>query len=78
MTAARTTAVATAKASSGGLGFFGALGLLFIGLKLTHIPPVSDWSWWWVTAPLWAPGALVLVLLFIALVIAFIISLLDA
>ena len=30
--------------SSGGIGFFGMLTILFIGLKLTgHI----DWSWWW-------------------------------
>lgn len=32
------------------LGFLKALGLLFIGLRLTnHI----DWAWWWVLAPLW-------------------------
>ncbi len=37
------------KASSG-VGFGSLLFLLFLGLKLTgHI----DWSWWWVTAPLW-------------------------
>lgn len=45
---------ATAKASSGGIGFFGLLTILFIGLKLTHY---VDWSWWWVTAPLWGPMA---------------------
>ena len=29
---------------------FTALGVLFVGLKLTgHI----DWSWWWVTLPFW-------------------------
>lgn len=26
------------------------LTVLFIGLKLTG---VIDWSWWWVTAPIW-------------------------
>ena len=31
------------------------LGLLFIGLKLTH---VIDWSWWWVLAPFWIPLAM--------------------
>ena len=30
--------------------FFDLLGLLFIGLKLGG---VIDWSWWWVTCPLW-------------------------
>ena len=28
----------------------GALLVLFVALKLTH---VIDWSWWWVTAPAW-------------------------
>ena len=32
-----------------GIGFFGLLTLLFIGLKLTGY---IDWSWWWVLSPL--------------------------
>lgn len=40
---------------SGGIGFFGALTILFIGLKLTGY---IDWSWWWVLAPTWVPIAL--------------------
>lgn len=31
-------------------GIFGLLFLIFLVLKLTG---VIDWSWWWVTAPLW-------------------------
>lgn len=31
------------------------LGLLFVGLKLTHY---IDWSWWWVTLPFWGGLAL--------------------
>lgn len=43
--------------SSGGIGFFGLLAIVFIALKLTgHI----DWSWWWVTAPIWGPFAAVI------------------
>ena len=42
--------------STNGLGFFGALAILFIGLKLLG---VIDWSWWWVLSPLWL-GALIL------------------
>ena len=42
--------------SSGGIGFAGALFLLFLGLKLTDN---IDWSWWWVTAPLWGGLALI-------------------
>lgn len=29
------------------------LFLIFLILKLTEIGIVSDWSWWWVTAPMW-------------------------
>ena len=41
--------------NQGGIGFLGVLFIVFLILKLTNI---IDWSWWWVTAPLW--GALVL------------------
>lgn len=37
---------------SGGIGFWGLLAILFIGLKLTHY---IDWSWVWVLAPIWIP-----------------------
>ena len=40
-----------------GIGFGGALFLIFIVLKLCR---VIEWSWWWVTAPLWMPIALIL------------------
>lgn len=32
------------------LSFFTVLFLVFLVLKLTH---TIDWSWWWITAPLW-------------------------
>ena len=38
--------------SSNGIGFGSLLFLLFLGLKLTNN---IDWSWWWVTSPLWVP-----------------------
>ena len=38
--------------SSGGMSVGGVLFLIFLVLKLTN---VIDWSWWWVTAPLWIP-----------------------
>ena len=44
--------------SSGGIGFCGALFLVFLVLKLTGS---IAWSWWWVTAPLWIPCALFIV-----------------
>lgn len=43
--------------------FFPILFLLFLTLKLCG---VIAWSWWWVTAPLWAlPAAAVVILLVI-------------
>lgn len=54
--------------SSGGIGFLGALFLVFLVLKLTN---VINWSWWWVTAPLWMPLALLAFIVFLAFVIVF-------
>lgn len=61
--------MASNTSSSSGISFMGLLGVLFIGLKLTGY---IDWSWWWVTAPLWGPVALVLSFLVIALVCVFV------
>jgi hypothetical protein len=44
----------------GGIGFAAALFLLFLGLKLGH---AIAWSWWWVTAPLWIPGGIAVLIL---------------
>jgi hypothetical protein len=59
---------AVASASASGISFFGLLGVLFIGLKLTgHI----NWSWLWVLAPIWIPMGLttLLALVILALLI---------
>lgn len=40
------------KASSNGIGLGGVLFVVFLVMKLTDN---IDWSWWWVTAPLWLP-----------------------
>lgn len=34
----------------GGIGLAGATFIVFLVLKLVG---VIDWSWWWVTSPLW-------------------------
>lgn len=52
--------------SSSGIGFFGLLTVLFVGLKLTNF---IAWSWWWVLAPLWAPLT-VFILVFLAALLA--------
>ena len=53
--------------TSGGLGIGSVLFIVFLVLKLTN---VIDWSWWWVTAPLWIPiGLAVMIFIVTALVI---------
>jgi hypothetical protein len=47
----------TSSSSSGGIGFFGLLTIVFIVLKLTS---VIEWSWFWVLAPTWIPLLIVL------------------
>ena len=51
---------------SGGMGLDTILFVVFLVLKLTG---VIDWSWWWVTAPLWIAIALGIVFRIILLVI---------
>ena len=51
---------------SGGIGFFGLLTILFIGLKLTN---VVAWSWWWVLSPLWGPFVFVFGLIIVIAVL---------
>jgi hypothetical protein len=48
------------KTSSNGIGFGTVLFLVFLVLKLTDN---IDWSWWWVTSPLWIPLALGVVII---------------
>lgn len=55
--------------TNSGISFCGLLFITFLVLKLTE---VIDWSWWWITAPLWGGFALItalVILIFIVLVI---------
>jgi hypothetical protein len=38
--------------TSSGIGLGSILFIVFLVLKLTG---TIDWSWWWVTSPLWIP-----------------------
>lgn len=49
-----------------GIGFFGLLGILFIGLKLAGF---ITWSWIWVLAPIWIPIILVIIILVVILIV---------
>lgn len=53
--------------AGGGIGFGGALALLFIGLKLGG---AIDWPWLWVLSPLWIPLAVVVAILVVGGVVA--------
>jgi hypothetical protein len=54
----------SSSSSSSGIGFGGLLTIVFITLKLTGY---IDWSWWWVTCPLWAPIVFLLAIAIIGL-----------
>lgn len=53
--------------SSTGIGFGTILFVVFLILKLCN---VIDWSWLWVTAPLWIPFGLLIAILLIAFILA--------
>ena len=50
-----------------GIGLGGILFVVFLILKLTGY---IDWSWWWVTAPLWIPFAIAIVFLVFILAVS--------
>ena len=62
------------ESSSGGIGFFGLIFSIFLTLKLCDI---IDWSWWWVTAPLWGPFAVFTIVVAIVCVIAMLVKMLE-
>lgn len=54
-----------------GIGLDVILFVVFLILKLTgHI----DWSWWWVTSPLWIPIAIVIAFIILGIIITAIIE----
>jgi len=54
---------------SGGISLMSGMFLLFLGLKLGK---VIDWSWWWVTAPLWGGAALIVLIAIIVAILVLI------
>lgn len=48
--------------AAGGMTLSGTLAVIFIVLKLVG---VIHWSWLWVLAPIWAPTAILAVVLFL-------------
>lgn len=58
---------------SHGIGFLGALGLLFIGLKLAGI---ITWAWLWVLMPLW-PGLIAIAIVLVWFVVLMFIFMIE-
>lgn len=50
--------MSSSSSSSGGIGFVGALAIVFIVLKLLD---VITWSWWWVLSPIWISWGVALI-----------------
>ena len=44
--------------------------LLFLVFLVLQLTGVIAWSWWWVTAPLWAPLAVAAVVVLVCLAVA--------
>jgi len=54
------------KNSNNSIGLGTILFLIFMVLKLTnHV----DWSWWWITSPLWIPLTCLLILILIEYIV---------
>ena len=53
----------------GGIGFVGALTILFIALKL--IGEIT-WPWWWVLSPIWISIGLVVLFILIIIILLWI------
>lgn len=60
----------TTASTTGGIGFFGLLTIVFITLKLTGY---ITWSWIWVLSPLWITFAAVVAIIALVGVIALIV-----
>ncbi len=56
----------TSSSNSGGVGFIGALTILFIALKLLG---AIHWRWLWVLSPLWIGTAVTLLVIAVVLFI---------
>jgi len=69
--------MAQSNSKSGGINLGGGIFLVFLFLKLAGIGQVANWSWWWVTSPLWITLLLALTVLTVAGIIAIIASYRD-
>ena len=54
------------KVTGNGIGLGTVIFLIFLVLKLAGIGQVANWSWWWITSPLWIPILLGLAIVVVA------------
>ena len=52
---------------SNSIGLPGLLFIIFTVLKLTNN---INWSWWWVTAPIWIPLLFIIIFLFVIFLVS--------
>jgi hypothetical protein len=62
---------------NGGIGISTTVFIIFLTLKLCKIGSVADWSWWWVTSPLWIPLIIMLIIIIIVIILSFIVKVFD-
>ena len=58
-------------------GYVSFTGLLFITFLVLKLTKVIDWSWWWITAPLWGPFALSIVFMILYIIVGLIMVILK-
>jgi len=63
------------KATTGGFSLLSVVFIVFLTLKLAELGAMASWSWWWVTAPLWAPVAILLLVVIVIILVQVFISL---
>jgi hypothetical protein len=66
------------KTTTSGIGIGTVLFLVFLTLKLAEVGSVANWSWWWVTSPLWIPLVLVIAIAAIVALVAIIVAIIAA
>jgi len=52
--------------------------ITFLVLKLAAVSQVANWSWWWVTSPLWIPCGIFLAIAVVFLIFYVAVSALSA
>ena len=55
--------------SKGGINIAMVLFIIFLTLKLAKVGVVANWSWWWVTSPLWLVPSIIIVSVFLGAIV---------